>query len=90
MSFAGLDIEAVLNHARTLEVNAANELFNVLTRMNNIVPQLMNVWHGEDATRFQHQWEANRKQLTALHGTMQQVAQSVAGAAARQRDVSGG
>jgi len=85
-----MDIESVLNHARTLEVNAANELFNVLTRMNNIVPQLMNVWHGEDAARFQQQWEANHQRLTALHGTMQQVAQSVATAAARQRDVSGG
>lgn len=89
MAFAGMDIESVLNHARTLEVSAANELFNVITRMNNIVPQLMNVWHGEDAVRFHDQWNANHQRLTALHGTMQQVAQSVSHAAARQREVSG-
>lgn len=89
MSFLGMDIESVLRHARDLEHNAANELFNVITQMQGIMPQLMEVWHGPDAERFSHQWDLHHRMLLSLHGTLNDVAQSVATAAAAQARTSG-
>lgn len=89
MSFSGMDLEHVLRHARTLEVEAANKLFDVITAMQGIVPQLMEAWHGEDATRFNEQWSQHHATLTRLHGTLAEVASSVATAAAAQAQASG-
>lgn len=89
MSFSGMDLEHVLRHARTLEVEAAHKLFDVITTMQGIMPQLMEAWHGDDAVRFNEQWSQHHAALTRLHGTLGEVASSVAKAAAAQAQASG-
>lgn len=89
MSFAGMDLDAVLKHARALEVGAANEIFNVLTAMQAIMPQLMDAWKGEDAIKFNADWAHHHTMLTQLHGTLTGIAESVAAAARTQAETSG-
>lgn len=89
MSFSGMDLEHVLRHARTLEIEGANKLFDVITAMQGIMPQLMEAWHGEDAARFNEQWSQHHAVLTRLHSTLGEVASSVSSAAAAQAQASG-
>lgn len=89
MTFSGMDLEHVLRHARTLEVEAANKLFDVITAMQGIMPQLMEAWHGEDANRFNEQWSHHHLTLTRLHATLTEIAASVSQAAQSQAQASG-
>lgn len=89
MSFSGMDVDAVLKQARTLEHDAANQLFNVITQMQGIIPQLADAWKGPDAERFIQQWEQHHRTLTLLHGTLVDVAGSVQTAIVKQQQASG-
>jgi len=89
MSFLGMDLEAVLRHASTLEHQAADEVFTVLTTMTGLVPQLMSVWHGDDAQRFEQEWEAHRSNLSSLHGSLTGLVGSLQASIRQQQETSG-
>lgn len=88
MTFAGMDIEAALRHARTLETDAADGLFRVLTTMEGIVPRLMEIWQGADAEAFRREWDAHRQTLVSVHGELSNTAQSVSRAIQQQHETS--
>lgn len=90
MSFLGMDLEAALQHASVLEHQAADEVFTVLTAVSGIVPALMAAWHGEDAQRFEQEWEAHRKDLSLLHGSLTGLVSALHQSIAEQRQASGG
>jgi WXG100 family type VII secretion target len=83
-----MDLEAVARHARSLEMDAAGQIESVLTGMRNLVPQLHDVWHGEDATRFENEWAQHEAQLTALHRALTDVVSSLNHSIAHQHNVS--
>jgi hypothetical protein len=83
-----MDLEAVLQHAALLEHQAANEVFTVLTTVSGIVPSLMAVWHGDDANRFEQEWEMHRKDLSLLHGSLTGLVASLQRSVADQRHAS--
>jgi uncharacterized protein YukE len=90
MAFLGMDIEAALRHASALEHQAAGEVFNVISAMTGIVPPLMEIWKGEDAQRFEQEWEVHRKDLTLLHGSLSDLVSSLHHSIAEQQQASGG
>lgn len=89
MSFLGMDLESALNHARRLESNAANEIFNVLATMEGIIPQLMEAWKGEDAERFEREWMGHRSALRTAHGALNELVDSLNASVESQRRASG-
>lgn len=90
MTFQGMDLESVLRHASSLEHQAAEEVFGVLTTLSGIVPQLMAAWLGEDAERFEQEWETHRKNLTLLHGSLASLVSSLHQSIAQQQEASNG
>jgi uncharacterized protein YukE len=88
MPFLGMDVEAAARYASVLENQAANEVFNVLTSMSGIVQQLMSVWHGEDAARYDQEWAAQRANLSALHGALNDLVAALERGIADQRAAS--
>jgi uncharacterized protein YukE len=90
MSFLGMDLEAAVQHASALEHQAADEVFTVLTTVSGIVPALMSAWQGEDAQRFEQEWEQHRRDLSLLHGSLTGLVASLHQSIADQRRASDG
>lgn len=89
MAFLGMDLDAAMQHASALEHHAADEVFTVLTTVSGIVPSLMAAWQGEDAQRFEQEWEQHRKDLSLLHGSLTSLVASLHQSIAEQRQASG-
>jgi len=88
MSKLGMDIEAAEGFARTLENQALNEVSSVLTGMSGLVSELMTVWKGPDATLFEQNWSQQAKNLTLLHGAVNDLLGSLQQAIKDQRTAS--
>lgn len=89
MGYSGMDLEAALQHARTLEVEAANEVFQIIARMTGIMPRLMEVWKGPDAARFEQEWNAHAANLRTLHGSLTDLVGGLNHSISAQRAASG-
>lgn len=88
MSFLGMDLEAALKHARTLETDAANQVFTVLANMSGLVQELPAVWKGEDADHFQQQWLQHEQSLRNLHNALTDIVSSLTRSIAQQQETS--
>ena len=89
MAFDGMDVEAAARVSGVLEHQASNEVSNVITIIDGLLPQLATVWRGADATRFDQAWSDHRKNLTALQDAMADLVASLNRGITDQRATSG-
>lgn len=88
MTFTGMDVEAALAHARTLESGAAQELAGIITTLNSIIPQILTSWTGPDAAQFGEQWTHHQQILLNLQTNISDVVTAINKNAAEQAQAS--
>lgn len=89
MPFVGMDVDAVEGVGRSLQTQA-QELEQLVSRIDSLVGRLPGVWEGRDSTTFVSQWWPRHKaELRAAGQAVQGLGDSALANARDQRSASG-
>lgn len=88
MAITGLDVEVVDQKGRELK-NLANEVGNLLSRIDQLVQGLPSVWVGPDADEFVNNlWPTHKRTLQAAQTDIDALGTRAIQNAEEQRDVA--
>ena len=86
----GMNVDVVENQARQLQ-HLAEQTKSLITKVDGEIARLAENWHGDDAKKFQTEWEGQHKaSLTQSAQILDQMGQSAQQQASQQRQTSAG
>ena len=85
----GMNVEQGSTIGRQLKDRSA-DVSNLMNRVDALVNEAANNWHGQDANNFRNEWATNyRRAMQQLATELAQLGQKAVANAEEQRQVSG-